>query len=427
MEDIFIIEEVLIKHLRHEPLSKEEEAVYQRFLNMEGATELLEQLGNKEWLRNELIHMEEIDDSTVWQKIMTRVEEERQSGKVILLEASMPFQANSFSFKTWIAIAAVVIIVFTWASLLIHSSPALFTKGPIQAAMTIADSADRHKTILILSDGRSIVLDSSQKGLIADLGTAKVYRTGDGALVYEPTAGRTGDTSRNSLTTPKAAQIAIRLPDGSRVWLNNSSTITYSVSFAGSAQRRVDLWGEAYFEVRHNPAQPFKVFTHKEVSGENRVEVFGTAFNIKAFADDPVERVTVVDGRIKWILKGKTHIVNRNQQATADALGQVSIDSLSPAKNLDSLSTINDADSVWGGSFHFEQASLPEVMREISRWYDVHVEYEHPSLQEEASANLYGPFRISHKESLRNVLQALEKDGVSFRLSRDTVYVRKRK
>jgi len=173
------------------------------------------------------------------------------------------------------------------------------------------------------------------------------------------------DSSANSLvyntaTTPRGGQYQFILSDGTKVWLNSASSIKYPVQFIGN-ERKVELTGEAYFEVVHNAKMPFRV-----VSNGQTVEDLGTHFNINAYNDENVIKTTLLEGSVKVSSAAGNNTIKPGQQAVL---------------NNGNISVINDADLdaavAWkNGFFYFDDNNIQEVMRQLARWYDVDIKCE---------------------------------------------------
>lgn len=256
-----------------------------------------------------------------------------------------------------------------------------------------------NKAVLTLANGATIILNDAANGTLANEGTSVVSKKKDGELVYESASAKaSADKSAigyNTLATPTGGQYQLVLPDGSKVWLNAASSITYPTAFNGN-QRKVQITGEVYFEVTHNSKMPFVV-----EKGSMAVEVLGTHFNINAYEDEQSIKTTLLEGSVK--------VVNRQS-----AIGNNTV-VLKPGKQAvliaDSRFTIADADveqvMAWkNGLFHFENADLKAVMRQLARWYDVDIVYKNPAQKTDA---LF--IDMSRNANLSDVLKALEVSG----------------
>ncbi|MBS1662866.1 MAG: FecR domain-containing protein [Bacteroidetes bacterium] len=266
--------------------------------------------------------------------------------------------------RRWMAVAAAFLggAVAIW--LITHKTvkmPAVADRQTLQHDRAPGGNVAR----LTLSDGSTITLDSVQNGVITQQGNTGVTKQSDGRLVYKALDEKTAAVVSNTLSTPRGGQYRLVLPDGSEVWLNAASSITYPTAFTGS-ERRVIVAGEAYFEISPNPAMPFRVITHAP-AGDQEVEVLGTHFNIKAYEDETSLTTTLLEGSIRLRSNGTSTLLSPGQQGQLRPDGQIH---LNPEVDLEEV-------VAWkNGLFHFEQADITEVMRQLARWYDVEVVFE---------------------------------------------------
>ena len=216
------------------------------------------------------------------------------------------------------------------------------------------------KATLTLADGSTILLDEAQNGTIAQQGNSKIIKL-DGKLSYDPTNKNSREIVYNTISTPKGGQYQLELPDGSQVWLNATSSIHFPTSFTGT-ERRIEITGEAYFEIAKNPNMPFIVTV-----SNSEVQVLGTHFNINAYNDEDNVKTTLLEGSVRFVNDGSVNILKPGQQAqltkegTTKVVSDVNVDNVVAWKN---------------GMFDFENASIETVMRQLSRWYDVEIEYK---------------------------------------------------
>lgn len=216
------------------------------------------------------------------------------------------------------------------------------------------------KAVLTLANGRQILLEGAGKGSLAREGATDIIMLDSGALAYQPTGNDNHTTGYNTITTPRAGQYNIQLPDGSKVWLNAASSLRFPVAFAGK-ERVVEVTGEAYFEIAANARQPFKV-----KAGQQEVQVLGTHFNISAYAEDKTVSTTLLEGLVRVTNGEATQYLHPGQQAQSDnqsiaLVKQPNIDEVMAWKN---------------GVFRFNESSVEMVMKQLERWYDVEVVYE---------------------------------------------------
>lgn len=279
----------------------------------------------------------------------------------------------------------------------------------------------KNGAILTLADGSSILLDSVQDGVLALQGGA-IAKVVNGALLYE---GNGTEVVYNTVSTPKGRLFHLTLSDGTKVWLNSESSIRYPAFFAGG-DRKVEITGEAYFEVAKNKQAPFRLTIDKKVE----VDVLGTEFNINGYENEKTINTTLIEGLVRVIaMPGTTEtaMVAKNGHRK-EGKGVQPEDGLSgggPAVTLkpgqqvrvtgDRLHVIDNADiekvTAWKtGLFNFEDASLEEVMRQLERWYDIEVVYA----KDVPDIRFFG--KVSRNLTLADLLEALEESKVSFRM-----------
>ncbi|WP_177222648.1 FecR family protein [Chitinophaga sp. YR627] len=257
-----------------------------------------------------------------------------------------------------------------------------------------------NKAVLTLANGQQIILDNAEKGTIAESGGVSVIKADSGAIAY---SGTGGNIQYHTLSTPRGGQFQLTLPDGSHVWLNAASSIRYPTAFTG-AERNVELTGEGYFEIAPNAAQPFTVKT-----GKLDVHVLGTGFNIMAYADENAVRTTLVNGSVKVAAGAATTILTPGTQASLQT-GAAGFTISKP-----------DLDEVlaWkNGQFRFSRTNIKQIMRQVSRWYDVEVSYEGNV------DNIEFQGILSRKVTAQALLETIAATGeVHFRITGDHISV----
>lgn len=263
----------------------------------------------------------------------------------------------------WVAAAAILLLAVagTWLLLTYEKS------SPTQQTSAGNDIAPGTSgAILTLSDGRKIVLDSMGNGQVA-LENGAAIQLQNNQLTYNPSAITNSPLPTfNSLTTPAGHQFTLVLPDGSRVWLNAGSSITYPAVFTGK-ERKVIVAGEVYMEVAPHRASPFIV----DIDGKTTVQVLGTDFNINSYADDGYIRTTLINGSIKVLsaTAPAAVILTPGQQAAVRAAVK---EPIAVASAID----VNRVLAWKNGYFSFDNLNLRQVARQIERWYDVQVIFE---------------------------------------------------
>lgn len=228
---------------------------------------------------------------------------------------------------------------------------------------TIAESQVQPGTngaILTLATGKKIVLEQTSSGMIQAEGNSKLEKANDSLLIYTAGQNATTEISYNTLQTPNGRQYAVVLPDGTKVWLNAASSLKYPTQFTGKL-RSVELTGEGYFQVAHNKAMPFIVRTATQA-----VKVLGTEFNINSYADEGRTVTTLETGSIQVQAGTAYKLIRPGQQSILPANGSLQI------RQADMESAL-----AWKqNKMVFEDAGIEEIMRQVSRWYDLDIKYE---------------------------------------------------
>ena len=216
------------------------------------------------------------------------------------------------------------------------------------------------KATLTLADGSTVVLDDARNGTLAQQGSSKVIKV-DGKLMYDPANNNSKEIVYNTISTPNGGQYQLELPDGSLVWLNATSSIHFPTSFVGK-ERRVEVTGEAYFEVAKNRDMPFIV----TVNG-SEVQVLGTHFNVNAYSDEDNVKTTLLEGSVKFVSGTNINMLRPGQQSQLASNGLIKV-----VSNVD----VDEVVAWKNGMFDFDNAGIETVMRQLSRWYDVEIEYK---------------------------------------------------
>ena len=285
--------------------------------------------------------------------------------------------------------AAALLIVSLVAVLVYNQSHPKSYLTNLPASRDIKAGED--KAVLILANGKRIDLDETGTGYLADQTGVKISKTADGQVVYEmpPQVDQSNQTEYNTIQTPAGGQYQVNLPDGTRVWLNASSSVTFATSFV--AERLVKLTGEAYFEVSKISVEgkrvPFVVETENQ-----KIEVLGTHFNVNAYRDERVTKTTLLEGSVKV---NEDILLKPNQQARGNG-SDIKVLSVTAQNFID-----------WkNGDFILENNDFRSIMRKIARWYDVEIVYSDDAPQK---LNLGG--WISRSKNISSVLAVMEQTG----------------
>jgi ferric-dicitrate binding protein FerR (iron transport regulator) len=264
-------------------------------------------------------------------------------------------------YARWIAAATILVAVslsglYFWKA---HKS-----RQPVGLALPVAAphqdlKPGGNKATLLLGDGSIVNLGAVRNGVIRKVAGTSIDKQ-DGQLRYK-VSGTNAAPEMNTIQTPRGGQYQVILPDGTKVWLDAASSLTYPTAFTGG-ERAVQLRGEAYFEVADNKEKPFKVMV-----GNMQVNVLGTHFNVMAYEDENAIQTTLLEGSVKVTNGGVSHLLKPGQQGRLD-------------RSSDAFRLLDvDADEAvaWkNGVFEFGGISIETVMRQIVRWYDVEVEYQ---------------------------------------------------
>lgn len=297
---------------------------------------------------------------------------------------------RKISWQRWVA-AASIVLVAGWGSYFFATRKKQTPAAVVQTAVAndIKPPAS-NKAVITLADGTELPLSGSGNGELAREGNVKLVKLANGQIVYRDPGDKKISAPRfNTLSNPRGSSVVdMELADGSHVWLNAGSSIRYPVAFTGK-ERKISMTGEAYFEVAHNAAMPFKV-----ISDKAEVTVLGTHFNVNAYTDESNTKVTLMEGAVKVNSSGAAKILRPGEQA------QVT----------DKIVVAADADleevMAWkAGKFIFgEKADIETIMRQVSRWYDVDIAY-----RGKVTSHFGGT--ISKQVNISEVLKILEATG----------------
>lgn len=294
----------------------------------------------------------------------------------------------------WRRIAAAVLILVAGVAAYL-----LFNRND-QQPLTVAELADTkydiapgyNRAIITDASGITVELDSSKRGITVG---ANNVSYDNGASINEFNDGKA--VKMMTLQTPKGGTYQITLPDGTRVWLNAATTLQFPSSFQGT-ERKVELSGEAYFEVAANNKLPFRV-----ISKGQAVEVLGTSFNLNCYPDENATYTTLIEGKVRvantTLLPGQQAINN----GAATRTQEVNTDAVMGWKN---------------NYFVFQGEKIDAIMRKISRWYDMEIVYEGT-----VTADDFGG-RVNRYVNVSQVLKKLElTNKVHFKISGKKIIV----
>jgi transmembrane sensor len=260
------------------------------------------------------------------------------------------------NYKKWIAIAATIVVVVSVGLLFYINN----TKNEaVKTAKHINDiKPGKSGATLTLANGQKILLSDATKGELAKEAGVTISKTADGKLIYAVQNPSKEGNKLNTISTAKGETYQLRLPDGTDIWLNAASSLTYATTLLKDGVRSVKLEGEAYFEVAKDKKHPFIVETNKQ-----QIKVLGTHFNVNAYADESFSKTTLLEGAVSL---NHTIVLKPNDQARLDFSGKITVDQVD----------VQEAIAWKNGKFIFNSENITDVMRKLSRWYNVEVVYK---------------------------------------------------
>ncbi|WP_146113686.1 FecR family protein [Sphingobacterium gobiense] len=293
----------------------------------------------------------------------------------------------------WAAAAVLLICLF---GLYLYNDTSQKTTPETQRYTKLVDVAPgSNKAMLKTADGSVIVLNEAQEGII--MGDEITYT--NGSEVAEPANSGDGEV-RYELSTPNGGTYRVTLDDGSIVWLNAASKLVYPAKFS-QHERKVEIEGEAYFEIQKDAKRPFRVTT-----GDQTVEVLGTSFNINAYPNERFVRTTLVEGKVKVGHKDELSssiYLRPGQQSILKNGGDISV------REANLMEQVGWKE----GLFYFDETALADAMLQLGRWYDIEIRYD----GDVSRTYFYG--QIPRSKSLKSVLNILEESNVRFRLTKE--------
>lgn len=315
-----------------------------------------------------------------------------------------------------IAIAAASIVVLFTVGLYFYpsNSSAPYTAVTTNHSITPGENG----ATLTLSNGKKILVKDALAGKIANELGVKISKTKDGRLIYELSDTKENAVGYNTLSTTRGEQTQVRLQDGTVVFLNAESSITYPTSFTRVRERKVTMLGEAYFEVAKAAKK-----SNGQKSGESahipfivvakgqKIEVLGTHFNVSSYPDELTVKTTLLEGSVKVTPLGKAgeNVSNQQNSEKSSAFvilkpGEQSVFS----NNLLATRTVETDDVIaWkNGEFMFNNETLESIMKKVARWYDVDVIYKNEDVKRKT---FFGSIsRFANVSDLLNILQRTE-------------------
>ncbi|MCB6972643.1 MULTISPECIES: FecR domain-containing protein [Butyricimonas] len=316
------------------------------------------------------------------------------------LEQQIAPRRRNLSWR-WIGYAASVIVLVAAGWFAVMMTGRVDEQKEVKKVVAIVPG--ERKAILHLETGKQVVLGKNSGVIVNDSLSGKIEQI-DNTLVYQAETDVQAERL-NVLEVPKGGEFNVTLADGTRVWLNAGSKLTYPVAFVGN-ERQVILWGEGYFEVKKDDTKPFRV----EVNGM-QVTVLGTSFNLKSFPSDERTTATLLSGKVEVKTLSESVILEPNQQA----------DLIVGENKLEVREVDAEAYRAWTkGQFVFRRERLESILDDVARWYNVTVFYE-----QSRTKDILFSGTMERYSDIAETLRMLEKTGkVSFTVDEQKIIVR---
>lgn len=340
--------------------------LYNRFINDKANQEEVEEF----WELAEVLENDDVVKDAIFSLYEDAVPEEiakKDWGQAnVRIFGKKEKHYHQAKYRWWVAAASVLLFLgiggYLWNNFEREVIPFTLSEVKIHKANDVAAPAASHATVT-LSNGQSISIDSINSGLLALQNNIELTKTADGKIKYAE-GKHTGSKELvfNTLTNPKGSRVVnMVLNDGSRVWLNAASSITYPVTFEGR-NREVSVTGEVYFEIAHDANKKFIV-----KANSLSTEVLGTDFNVNAYNDEEDVKVTLLKGSVRVIPdNGISSLIKPGEQAIYGGNGKFRINKNVPVEDV----------IAWKSErFSFTDANIKNIMKEVARWYDVQIEY----------------------------------------------------
>ena len=354
----------------------------------------LEQWGDEAIENGEFLR--KVSEESLWDKEISIWNNIDTAKGFVIWKACIQARRRARIFRIIRSSAVASMLFAALAIALVNRKQHIGIQTPVAVVVNYPVLPGRNTAILTLANGHQILLDSVAKGQLALQGASRIVKEDNSSVSYVKGVDEDKNVTYNVLATPKSGQYQLTLPDGSKVWLNNVSSLHYPTSFRGKT-RTVDLTGEGYFEIAHDASRPFIVKVR-----DASIEVLGTRFNVMAYAEEEGSQTTLLNGAVELQTKKATKRLLPDQQAQVGAGGDLKI-----IKNVASQDIVSWKD----GFFYFGKvASFEAMMRQLARWYDVEVIYEGKAPEMEFGG------KIDRNLPLNDVLKFLDKNQIHLRL-----------
>lgn len=335
-----------------------------------------------------LSNLDQIQKEDAWLSISKSLSKPEKKSKVRRLH-------------TWLPYAAAVVLLFAVSYFMIEQVRTDYDFGKDYNFSEISSIGSK-KAVLTLENGQKVNLEESNKELITEADGTLIQKNADSELIYDNASSAKDRVLYNQIEIPRGGEYSLVLADGTKVWLNSESSLRYPVQFVGN-KRKVELTGEAYFEVSHNPNKPFVIASH-----DTEIKVLGTSFNVSAYDDEEHISTTLVEGSVELSCLGNKELLKPGFQAT-----------IKKGDNRFKVEKVNTAlyTSWKDGVFRYKDQSLEEICHQLSRWYNVEFFFTDHKYREyrftgAAKKNKQLDFTLNLIEKMADVQFAIKDDKI---------------
>lgn len=350
---------------------------------------LFEDLTDERNMEANLAMMERVQSERIFNELQQGGKFEKPNGRKIVI--------------AWVSTAAVTILVLALFLLWRAGDSSSVSNAVSETATKDVLQPGGNKATLTLPDGSVIDVAHAKNGILSDSLSLNIVKKDDSALIYETGLDkREQNDAIHTLNIPAGGQFRVTLSDNTQVWLNAESTLRYPVAF-GEGERKVELQGEAYFEVAHDTKSPFKVL----LADSNTVTVLGTRFNIQSYPEEKDKAITLAEGKVVVESDHNKTVLFPGMQAVIEG----------NAVNVIKKADIEEITGWKDGVFVFHDASIEKIMSQAARWYNAEIVYR-GNIKQQFNAT------ISRSEPLEKLLHLLELNGyVKFKTENNIIYV----
>ncbi|MDQ1770643.1 DUF4974 domain-containing protein [Labilibaculum sp. A4] len=286
---------------------------------------------------------------------LTEIKTQEAWSKIIGAVSVAKKQPKNSKLHYWLPYAAAVIVMCVIGYLMVYQVEKDYNFDGNYNFAEISTIGSK-KAVLILNNGNAVNLEENLDSVIAEVDGTLIQNDASNALTYKKSSSLQSKLIYNQINIPRGGEYSLTLADGTKVWLNSESSLKYPVQFIGEI-RKVELTGEAYFEVAHNKSKPFIIESHG-----TEVKVLGTKFNVSAYNDEEDITTTLVEGSVQVSSLGNSELLEPGYQAVVKR-----------GSNQFQVNKVNaDLYTSWiNGVFQFKNQSLEEICNQLSRWYNV--------------------------------------------------------